>query len=770
MRRLCAVLLVLLSLAVLACGGAVQEATPSPRPTLRPTFTPAPTALPTPTPVPEPPYLAGELDVGSLSVPYDMANGRITMRVRISGTEADQAAATELEQLVELNAEAEALHLKLSCRGTLLRTGLDNEVYQIGDANYVFYDGEWRRVETLDEVEQLLAILEIHYVLQDTCGWRRRPDVAYEGLPVQHWTLVIEDLLRCRGAAQQTGRGDLIAATGSLLVVPEDHSVMQMDLVLEGSQLWTWLDSVSPLDEGRIEVAYDVSPSSQPLTITVPAEALAGKGPLDLEAIAALPQMTSFRASMQVRQSGTAAGQSVDGELGFLVEYTAEPRAQHLQVWVRKPGESAKLIAREVWQFPDSTYTRSGEQIVQGVTMEEIVAETDVASFHYLLEGTCGWKRQADTELNGVVAHHWTMEARDGLDCPDAPLLDNGDFSGFSGNLLIAAEGNYILHLELILEGTNLQDLVGDSETVLDEGRVMIAYDMSDVNQPFTLEAPRGDVVTPIPPVPELPAEPAQPAPDLLDQVMAASELVVSTDPNWAPQSFLNDRGELDGFDVDVAKEVARRLGVALQFVTPDWDMITGGNWGGRWDLSIGSMRPTELRAEALWFVDPYYYTPASFAVHKDNITIARPADLAGRKVGLGRATTYDSYLAGALSMLGGETLYGPPAGVQVIGYTTDAEAIQDLALGDGVRLDAVLSAQQTIQTAIDNGVPLKYVGTPAFYEPLVFALDKGRGESDKMLARLNEIIQAMHDDGTLAGLSLKWFGLDLTTVVKPGG
>jgi polar amino acid transport system substrate-binding protein len=276
--------------------------------------------------------------------------------------------------------------------------------------------------------------------------------------------------------------------------------------------------------------------------------------------------------------------------------------------------------------------------------------------------------------------------------------------------------------------------------------------------------------VTPIPPVPELPAEPAQPAPDLLDQVMAASELVVSTDPNWAPQSFLNDRGELDGFDVDVAKEVARRLGVALQFVTPDWDMITGGNWGGRWDLSIGSMRPTELRAEALWFVDPYYYTPASFAVHKDNITIARPADLAGRKVGLGRATTYDSYLAGALSMLGGETLYGPPAGVQVIGYTTDAEAIQDLALGDGVRLDAVLSAQQTIQTAIDNGVPLKYVGTPAFYEPLVFALDKGRGESDKMLARLNEIIQAMHDDGTLAGLSLKWFGLDLTTVVKPGG
>ena len=265
----------------------------------------------------------------------------------------------------------------------------------------------------------------------------------------------------------------------------------------------------------------------------------------------------------------------------------------------------------------------------------------------------------------------------------------------------------------------------------------------------------------------EAPAAPEE-TKDLLDQVLAAGKLVVSTDPNYAPQSFLNDAGELDGFDVSVAKEVAKQLGVKVEFVTPEWDMITGGNWSARWDVSIGSMTPTEPRAEVLWFTAPYYYVPAAFAVHKDNTDIKTPADLTGKKVGLGTATTYEDYLNGDLHIMGGEIMYDPPSGVIIKPYPTDGDAIQDLALGDGVRLDAVMSAQPTIQTAIDSGVPLKYVGTPAFYEPLAFALDKSRGPSDKMLAKLNDIIAEMHKDGTLTGLSMKWYGLDYTTVVAP--
>jgi len=268
------------------------------------------------------------------------------------------------------------------------------------------------------------------------------------------------------------------------------------------------------------------------------------------------------------------------------------------------------------------------------------------------------------------------------------------------------------------------------------------------------------------------PEEPTQPPAageqDLLDIVLEAGKLVVSSDPNYAPQSFLDDAGELDGFDINTAQEVAERLGVEVEFVTPDWDMITGGNWGGRWDISIGSMTPTEQRAEVLWFSDPYYYTPASFAVHKDNTSITSVADLADKKLGLGTATTYEDYLNNRLSMMGGEIMYDPPAVGEIVAYTTDQEAIQDLALGDGVRLDVVMSAQPTIQSAIDGGVDLRYVGTPAFYEPLVFSLDKSRGPSDKMVARLNEILADMHADGTLTDLSLQWFGVDITTIIGP--
>jgi peptide/nickel transport system substrate-binding protein len=278
-----------------------------------------------------------------------------------------------------------------------------------------------------------------------------------------------------------------------------------------------------------------------------------------------------------------------------------------------------------------------------------------------------------------------------------------------------------------------------------------------------TAAAPEATEAAPEPT--EAPPEAEQ---DLLDEVMAAGKLVVSTDPNYAPQSFLNDEGELDGFDINTAQEVAERLGVEIEFVSPDWDMITGGNWGGRWDISIGSMTPTEQRSEVLWFSDPYYYTPASFAVHKDNTTITSVDDLADKKLGLGTATTYEDYLNGVLSMMGGEIMYDPPAVGEIVAYSTDQEAIQDLQLGDGVRLDVVMSAQPTIQSAIDAGVDLKYVGTPAFYEPLVFALDKSRGPSDQMIAKLNEILAEMHADGTLTDLSLEWFGVDITTITTP--
>jgi polar amino acid transport system substrate-binding protein len=257
---------------------------------------------------------------------------------------------------------------------------------------------------------------------------------------------------------------------------------------------------------------------------------------------------------------------------------------------------------------------------------------------------------------------------------------------------------------------------------------------------------------------------------DLLNIILEKGEIVGATDPNYAPQSFLNDAGELVGFDIDVYTEVAKRLGVEVEFVTPDWDLITAGSWGGRWDLSIGSMTPTEERAKVLWFTDPYYYTPAGFAVHKDNTTIKTVDDLAGKVIGLCGECTYEYFLRRELviPIPGYEVDYVAWEPGDLRTYPTDANAIEDLRLGDGVRLDAVMSAIPTLENAVQEGVPIKLVGDPAFYEPLSVALDKARGPSEKLLAKLNEIIAAMHADGTLTEFSMKWYGKDITKSTVP--
>lgn len=106
---------------------------------------------------------------------------------------------------------------------------------------------------------------------------------------------------------------------------------------------------------------------------------------------------------------------------------------------------------------------------------------------------------------------------------------------------------------------------------------------------------------------------------EVLDRVNANKVLKMATDANLPPLSFINDSNEMDGFDVSVGREIASRLGVELEIITPEWTMITAGHWNGRWDISIGSMTPTADRAKVFDFPAIYYYTPASFVVHKDS-------------------------------------------------------------------------------------------------------------------------------------------------------
>jgi polar amino acid transport system substrate-binding protein len=256
----------------------------------------------------------------------------------------------------------------------------------------------------------------------------------------------------------------------------------------------------------------------------------------------------------------------------------------------------------------------------------------------------------------------------------------------------------------------------------------------------------------------------------VLEDIKSKGQLVVSTDANYAPQSFLNDKGELDGFDIDVSKEVAKRMGVKIKFVTPDWDLIVAGKWAARWDLSIGSMTITSARAKVVDFSTPYYYTPAQFGVHKKNTTIKKLDDFSGKVVGLGSGTTYETYLDPnqALGIGGGEKVVYQVKNVKKVRvYTTDMEAVQDLALGDGVRIDGVLTSGFVIQEASKKGIPIKTVGEPVYYEPLAAASDKARAGSAELVKKVSEIFEAMHKDGTLTKFSMKWFGFEVTKKAK---
>ncbi|MBU8910788.1 MAG: transporter substrate-binding domain-containing protein [Desulfobacterales bacterium] len=252
----------------------------------------------------------------------------------------------------------------------------------------------------------------------------------------------------------------------------------------------------------------------------------------------------------------------------------------------------------------------------------------------------------------------------------------------------------------------------------------------------------------------------------VLEEILGAKTIVVSTDANYAPQSFLNDKGELEGFDISVAKEVAKRLGVKVKFITPDWDLITAGKWGKRWDVSIGSMTPTAERKHALLFTIPYYSSPAQFAVHKNNTTIATLADLKGKKIGVATETTNERYLEKNLSIEDVKIVYQDWKPGKIKTYPTDANHIEDLSLGDGARLDAIFTSRQTLAEAISsgcgNGCPIKMLGEPTYYEPLSFALDKSRVNSQTLVDKLNEILKSMYDDGTLVKLSEKFYHTNL--------
>ena len=247
---------------------------------------------------------------------------------------------------------------------------------------------------------------------------------------------------------------------------------------------------------------------------------------------------------------------------------------------------------------------------------------------------------------------------------------------------------------------------------------------------------------------------------ETLDRVMEKKAMVVATNSGWPPQSYLDDSNEMVGFDIDVSREIAKRLGVEVSFETPDWQTLTGGRWQGRYDLCVGSVTPTKARAQVIDFVGIYYYSPYVYVVHQDS-DAKSVTDLNGKVIGVETATTSEDFINRKLEI--------DAPGLPPIEYKLEPGEVRtfadsmlpfdDLRLGAGVRLDAVIAPEQTAMNAIKNGYPVKILeGEYAFREPLVVIAEKVDPE---WTAKVGGIIEEMKKDGTLGTLTTKWYGKD---------
>jgi polar amino acid transport system substrate-binding protein len=244
-----------------------------------------------------------------------------------------------------------------------------------------------------------------------------------------------------------------------------------------------------------------------------------------------------------------------------------------------------------------------------------------------------------------------------------------------------------------------------------------------------------------------------------LDRVQRNGLLNDALLTTYPPFGFINANNELDGFDVDVARAFAAKLGVKLKLVTPAWETVVSGQWRGRWDICICSMSPTAERAKVLNFPARYYSSPAVLVVHKDERRIRSVADISGKRVAVGMGSSYENYLNKTLVLAGQPPIVFPFHGVTAI-PGDEAINFRNLALGPGVRLDAAISDLATARASIQSTNALRIVGPPLYAEPNAVATEQGDPEWDRTVARVFSELRA---EGTLSRISRKWLGEDVT-------
>ena len=237
-------------------------------------------------------------------------------------------------------------------------------------------------------------------------------------------------------------------------------------------------------------------------------------------------------------------------------------------------------------------------------------------------------------------------------------------------------------------------------------------------------------------------------AADQLAALQANGKLVVALEGAWQPWSYHDESDTLVGYDVEVSRAIAEKLGVEPEYVESDWDSLFAGLDAGRFDIVCNGVEVTDERAKTYDFTTPYGYIHTALAVRKDNEDIKSFEDLKGKTTANSLASTYmelaESY------------------GATVQGIDTLEETIQLLTAG---RIDATLNADVSFYDYLNvhPDADFKLVAQTEDASHVAIPVRKG-DDSASLLEAINTAIDELRADGTLKALGEKYFGQDISS------
>ncbi|KDR94702.1 amino acid ABC transporter substrate-binding protein, PAAT family [Peptoclostridium litorale DSM 5388] len=242
-------------------------------------------------------------------------------------------------------------------------------------------------------------------------------------------------------------------------------------------------------------------------------------------------------------------------------------------------------------------------------------------------------------------------------------------------------------------------------------------------------------------------------ADESLQKIKEKGEFVVGLDDSFPPMGFRDESGEIVGFDIDLAKEAASRMGVNVTFKPVDWDGVILSLKNGDIDVIWNGLTITEDRKKNIAFTNPYLSNNQIIVVQK-NSDIQSKGDFEGKTVGIQMGSTAQEALDNNADFT--DSLK------EVRKYSNNVEALLDLKAGrlEGVVVDGVVGRYYIAENkaADDYRVLSDDLGKESYGVGL-------RQEDAAFLGELNKALEEMKEDGTAAEISKKWFGEDI--VVK---